>query len=163
MTFRRDKWYLWYFKWYLWYFGFAKVPMIGYLHPKLITLNERDLVLRISLNRRSRNHLDSMYFGALAVGADLAGGFHAVYHSDLAKCKTFLVFKSFQAQFFRRPESDVYFVSSMGETVKEMITESKQTGEMINKPITVKAYTHYLTQPELVANLILDLTIKVTS
>lgn len=122
------------FKWFLWYFGRAKVAMIGYLHPKLITMNERDLVVRIRLNRRSRNHLNSMYFGALAVGADLAGGFHGIYHADLAQCKISLAFKSFQAQFLQRPESDVYFVSSMGETVKGMIEESQKVASgLINR------------------------------
>ena len=57
--------------------------------------------------------------------------------------KSSLVFKSFQAQFLRRPESDVYFVCTEGETVKKMIEESKTSGERINKPINVKAYTNY--------------------
>src|SRR5437016_1724578 len=98
------------FKFFLWYFGHFKVAMIGYLRPRLIKLTDSDIVICLPLRRRSRNHLNSMYFGALAVGADLAGGLHGFYHADLAKLKVSLVFKSFQAQFLRRPESDVYFV-----------------------------------------------------
>jgi len=149
------------FKFFLWYFGVFKVAMIGYLKPLLIKLTEQEIVIRLRLNRRSRNHLHSMYFGALAVGADLAGGLHGFYHADLAQCKMSLVFKSFQAQFLKRPESDVFFVCSMGDTVKAMINESKASGERINKPISIKAYTNYFSDPEEVADFILELSIKV--
>lgn len=149
------------FKLFLWWFSHFKVAMIGYAKPKLITLNEQTLVVRLPLKRSTRNHLNSMYFGALAVGADLAGGFHGFYHADRAQCTVSLAFKSFQAQFLRRAESDVYFVCNEGELVKAMIAESKTSGERINKPINIKAYTHYLTQPEEVANFILELSLKV--
>ncbi|WP_298623723.1 hypothetical protein [uncultured Legionella sp.] len=149
------------YKLFLWYFSHFKVALIGYLKPRLITLTDSDIVICLPLRRRSRNHLNSMYFGALAVGADLAGGLHGFYHADLAHCKVSLAFKSFQAQFLRRPESDVYFVCTEGETVKKMIEESKSSGERINKNINIKGYTNYLTQAEEVADFILELSLKV--
>ncbi|BCA94060.1 hypothetical protein TUM19329_04210 [Legionella antarctica] len=149
------------FKLFLWYFGHFKIALIGYLKPRLIKLSDNELVLRIPLRKRSRNHLNSMYFGALAVGADLAAGLHGFYYADLAKCKVSLAFKSFQAQFLRRPESDVYFVCTAGETVKNMIAESQVSGERVNKPIDIKAYINYYNQPEEVANFTLELSLKV--
>ena len=149
------------FKFFLWQFSHFKVAMIGYLKPRLIKLNDHEIVICLPLGRRSRNHLNSMYFGALAVGADLAGGLHGFYHADLAKLKVSLAFKSFQAQFLRRPESDVYFVCIEGETVKQMIEESNRSGERMNKNINIKAYTNFLTQPEEVADFILELSVKV--
>ncbi|HEL8628263.1 TPA: DUF4442 domain-containing protein, partial [Legionella pneumophila] len=136
------------FKFFLWFFCHFKVALIGYLKPKLIQLTDNEIVVRLPLTRRSRNHLHSMYFGALAVGADIAGGLHGFYHAKQAKCKVSLAFKSFQAQFLRRPESDVYFICTEGEVVKKMIEESKKSGERINKPIHIKAYINYLTHPE---------------
>jgi hypothetical protein len=149
------------FKLFFWYFSRFKVAMIGYARPRLLILNEHTIVIRIPLTRRTRNHLNSMYFGALAVGADLAGGFHGFYHAGLANCSVSLAFKSFQAQFLRRPEADVYFVCNQGDVVKAMIAESKTTGKRINKSIVIKAYTHYPDQPEEVADFILELSIKV--
>ncbi|KGP62486.1 hypothetical protein EP47_10425 [Legionella norrlandica] len=149
------------FKFFLWFFSHFKVALIGYLKPKLIKLTSKEIIVRLPLIRRSRNHLHSMYFGALAVGADIAGGLHGFYHAELAKCKVSLAFKSFQAQFLHRPESDVYFVCTEGNEVKKMIEESKTSGERINKPIHIKAYTNYLTQPEEIANFILELSVKV--
>jgi hypothetical protein len=151
------------FKFFIWSFGQFKVPMIGYLKPQLVTLTEREIVIKLKLNRRSQNHLQSMYFGALAVGADLAGGLHGFYHAKLAKMKISLAFKSFQAQFIKRPESDVYFVSGSGEMVKDMIQNAKETGMRVNKPIIVKAYTNYPNQPEEVAIFTLELSLKVIS
>lgn len=149
------------FRFFLKYFGLIKVPLIGHLRPRLITLDDQQIVVKIPLRRRSKNHLDSMYFGALAVGADLAGGLHGFYHANLLNLNTSIVFKSFQAQFLKRPESDVFFVCKHGDTVKAMIIESQKTGERINKLIPIAAYTNYLAQAELVAEFKLELSIKV--
>ena len=149
------------FKFFLWYFSHFKVPMISYVKPRLIELDDRRIVLCLPLKRRNRNHLHSMYFGALAVGADLAGGLHGFYHAKQAQCKVSLAFKSFQAHFLRRPEADVYFVCDEGEQVKAMIEASQTNGERINKAINIKAYIHYLSQPEEVANFVLELSLKV--
>lgn len=151
------------FKFFLWYFGHFQVAMIGYVRPRIIKLTDEDIVIRLPLNRRTRNHLNSMYFGALSVGADLAGGLHGFYHADQAGLKVSLAFKSFQAQFIRRPESSVFFVSTMGEMVKSMIAESQRSGERINKPIHIKAYTDYPAQTDQVADFTLELSLKVIS
>ena len=149
------------FKFFLWCFSHFKVAMIGYTRPRIIKIDDATIVVCIPLRKRTRNHLNSMYFGALAVGADIAGGLHGFYHAQQAQCKTSIAFKSFQAQFLRRPESDVYFVCTEGESVKEMIKESQQSGERINKPINITAYTNYLTQAEAVASFVLELSLKV--
>ena len=149
------------FKFFMWSFGRFKVPLIGYLKPHLISLSDSKIVIKLKLNRRSKNHLHSMYFGALAVGADLAGGLHAFYHAERSNVKLSLAFKSFQAQFLRRPEADVYFICEMGEMVKEMISDSKTTGQRVNKPLNVIAYTNYPQQPEEVAHFMLELSLKV--
>lgn len=149
------------FKLFLWSFGRFRVPLIGYLRPRLITLTDHEIVIKLKLNRRSKNHLNSMYFGALAIGADLAGGLYGFYHAKRAKLAISLAFKSFQAQFLRRPESDVFFVCNKGNLVQDMVMESKKTRERINQPIEVIAYTQYPLQPEEVARFILELSLKV--
>jgi hypothetical protein len=151
------------FKFFLWYFGRFKIPLIGHLKPKLIRLDEKTIIAKLPLRRRSKNHLNSMYFGALAIGADLAGGLHSFYYTQQAKVNASMVFKSFQAQFLKRPESDVYFICEMGDEVKAMIEESQKSGERINKPIKIKAFTHYPDFPEEIADFTLELSIKVLS
>ncbi|AUH71833.1 aromatic compounds catabolism [Legionella sainthelensi] len=151
------------FKFFLWRFGHFKVPMIGYLKPRIIKLDDTEIIICLPLNRRSRNHLNSMYFGALSVGADLAGGLHGFYHANQKQCQLSLAFKSFQAHFLRRPESDVYFVCSEGALVETMIQESKTSGERVTKPIHINAFTDYPVFHEKVADFILELSVKVRS
>lgn len=149
------------FNYFLWYFGHVQVPLIGHLKPKIIALTDEKIIILVPLKRRSKNHLKSMYFGALAVGADLAGGLHGFYHANNLKLNISLAFKSFQAQFYKRPESGVYFVCDEGNNVKTMLLESQKTGTRINQLLSVKAYTTYMNNPELVADFKLELSIKV--
>ncbi|KTC66851.1 aromatic compounds catabolism [Legionella birminghamensis] len=149
------------FKYFLWYFGTFQVPLIGHLRPKLLVLTDEQIVMKIPLRRRSRNHLHSMYFGALAVGADVAGGLHAFYYADKEKLNMSLVFKSFHANFIRRPESDVYFVCDKGKDVRAALFESKTSGERVNKKVAIDAYVNYPENPEKVAEFILELSVRV--
>ena len=102
-----------------------------------------------------------MYFGALAVGADLAGGLHALYYAKRLTIPISFAFKSFDAQFLKRPESDVYFISTMGKTVEAMIHASKESHQRVNQRIRVSAFTNYTEQAEIVAEFTIELSIKV--
>lgn len=149
------------FKFFLWAFGRFRVPLIGALKPRLVCLTDQSVVIKIPLTRRSKNHLQSMYFGALAVGADLAGGLHGYYYAKRAKVPISLVFKSFQAQFLQRPESDVYFVCDEGELVQQMITDAMTTRQRINQPLRVNAYTNYPHASIEIARFSLELSLKI--
>lgn len=149
------------FRWMLWSFGKTKVPLIGYVRPKLLAITDTRIVIKLPCSKRNKNHLNSMYFGALSIGADLAGGFHGLYHAKKSKLNVSLAFKAFEAQFIRRPESDVYFVSEMGHVVQEMIKQSEQTKQRINQWIDVKGYIHYPNISDAVATFRLELSLKV--
>lgn len=149
------------FKFFFWYFGRFKVPLIGHLKPKLLVINEQEIIIKLALRRRSKNHLNSMYFGALAVGADLAGGLYGFYYAEKMQKKISLAFKSFQAQFLKRPESDVYFVCRAGSIVRQMIVDSESKRVRINERVEVVAYTNYPQNPEQVAQFGLELSLKV--
>ena len=73
--------------WLIRFFGFAKVAMIYYCKPKVIYVDDNSLEIKVPLNRRTRNHINSMYFGALSVGADITGGFLAMPHIQKSKRK----------------------------------------------------------------------------
>lgn len=148
-------------KLFLWQFGAFSVPMIGYLRPRIVHLDDHQAIIKIRLTRRSKNHLHSMYFGALATGADLAGGLHALYFSKRARLKNLsLVFKSFEARFLKRPEDDVYFICESGETVQEMINKTLETGERVNQKLPIRAVIHYPHAPEVVAEFAIELSLK---
>lgn len=149
------------YRWMLWSFGRCKVPLIGHVKPKLLTLNDEQIMIKIPLLKRNKNHLHSMYFGSLAIGADIAAGFHGLYHAKKSGLNVSLAFKSMEGNFLSRPEADVYFISDMGEAVKAMLADSKTEQKRINRPIEVKAYINYPSEPKEVANFKLELSLKV--
>jgi acyl-coenzyme A thioesterase PaaI-like protein len=144
----------------LWLFGFFKIPLIGYVNPKLIELTNKNMVVKIPLRRKTKNHLGSMYFGALGIGADLAGAFQAFYIADKRKSKISLAFKDFKADFLRRPESDVFFISEAGEQIEKMVDETIRTKERVTQGIRIDAVINYPENPEVVAEFTLGLSVK---
>ncbi len=127
-------------RWLLFLMGIFKIPLIGYVCPKLLEINDDSVKVKIRLRRKSRNHLKSMYFGALAVGADIAGGIHVFFYSEIMGKKVSFAFKGMKADFIKRAESDVTFESNQGQVIKAGILESIATGERVNKTILVTAF-----------------------
>tara|TARA_R110002050_G_scaffold204327_3_gene339768 strand:- start:6121 stop:6567 length:447 start_codon:yes stop_codon:yes gene_type:complete len=144
----------------LWLFGFFKIPLIGFINPKLVELTDKRMVVRVPLRRKTKNHLGSMYFGALSIGADLAGAFQAFHIADNRKSKISLAFKDFKADFLRRPESDVFFISEAGQQIEAMVDETIQTKERVTQGIRVDAVINYPENPEVVAEFTLGLSVK---
>ncbi|USD66517.1 DUF4442 domain-containing protein [Vibrio sp. SCSIO 43136] len=144
---------------FLKHFGFTKVPLIWLCRPKILTLNAKTVEIRIPLRRRTKNHLNSMYFGALAIGADLAGGFMAMHKADQRGGAVSLAFKGMNAEFLKRPEADVVFVCDDGDVIDTMLNETFSTGERVNKTVRINATcpTLHGSEPIAVFDLVLSL------
>ncbi len=147
-------------QWLLFLMGLFKIPLIGYVNPKLIEINDEIVKVKIRLRRRTKNHLKSMYFGSLAVGADIAGGIHVFYYSEIMGKKISFSFKGMKAEFLKRAESDVIFESNQGNLIKEGIEESIKSGERVNKTILVNALD---SNNEIVATFEMIASLKVLS
>jgi acyl-coenzyme A thioesterase PaaI-like protein len=142
----------------LWLMGKFKIPMIAFVRPKLVQLDGQKVVLRIRLGRRSRNHLKSMYFGALAVGADTAAGLHAFYFSRELGVKPSFAFKSMSAEFHRRATDHVLFICEDGQKIRDIVVRAKQSADRINGKVGVKAVT---VSGEHVADFIMEISVKI--
>lgn len=127
-------------RWKLFLLGFFKIPMIGFVKPKIGEINDEEVSMTISLRRRTKNHLNSMYFGALAVGADVASGIHVFYLAEKYGHKVSFAFKSIEGEFIKRAETNVTFVFGEGARIKAMLEESITSGSRINDHVTVKAF-----------------------
>ena len=97
------------------------VPLIHWVRPKIIEMNEDRTVFEIPLNWRTKNHLGSMYFGALAIGADATCGFLAISQLEKSGRPYSLVFKDLQANFLKRAEGDAIFTCNEGEKVGRLV------------------------------------------
>lgn len=145
---------------YLKLFGFMKVPLIWYCRPTIISLDEEKVEVMIPLKKRNKNHLNSMYFGVLAIGADVAGGFMAMSKSQARGERISLAFKSVQGDFLKRPEGDVLFTCSDGRLIDGMLNEAISSGERVNQPVTITATCPALHGTEPMAVFQLTLSIK---
>ena len=141
-------------------FGLTKVPTLFFLQPRIMELSAKNCVIKIPLTWRSKNHLNSMYFGALAAGADCAGGFMAMNLIMQQKLPMNMVFKDFKAEFLRRAEGDVYFVCEDGEGVQKLVDIAMETGERQNMTVTATAYVPQDRPQEPVARFELTLSVK---
>ena len=125
-----------------------QIPVICYCRPKIIHLDDESCKLRIPLNWRTRNHVQSMYIGVFTVGADLTGGLLTLRSIQKRKRKVVLIFKDFHANFFKRAEQDVIFICKDGAEIDNAVQQAVDKSERINLPINITAvsYTH-LTLP----------------
>jgi len=141
-------------------FGLAKVPMIFWLRPVAEELTEEKCIVKIPLNRRSKNHLNSMYFGALCAGADIAGGLLLMNLVKKQKVKFSFVFKDFKANFLKRAEGDTLFTCTDGAIIKNLFERALNSGERENELVKVIATTPSKLGIEPVAEFELTLSIK---
>lgn len=122
-------------------FGLLKIPLIGYVRPRVRRVDADEVEIVVPLGRRTKNHWGTMYFGALAVGADLAAGLHAMHAVARAKKEAGVdigfVFKDVQGEFLRRPDDHVTFHSGEGAAVADAIAEAARSGERVNVPVPV--------------------------
>ena len=145
--------------WKLWIFGIAKIPVIFFCRPTVINISNDSLEIKIRLRRKTRNHLGSMYFGVLSVGADITGGFLAMKYINESNSNISLIFKDFQANFIKRAEGDVHFICKEGDLIRSLITKAEETKERQNMPVHIEASVPSIsTEP--VATFILTLSIK---
>ncbi len=143
-------------------FGLTKIPMIWWLRPKVIALDTQRTAIVLPLSRRSKNHLGSMYFGALSAGADLAGGLAAMKEIDRSGKKIALSFKSFHADFKKRAEADVLFECVQGEEIRKFVQMVSQSPDRHEMMVHIKA-TCPKVSDEVVGEFSLELSLKVKS
>ena len=146
-------------RWLLFLLGFVKIPMIRFTNPKLLAIHDNSVRVKIKLRRRTKNHLNSMYFGALSVGADIAGGIQVFYFSKKMDRKVSFAFKGMNAQFLKRAESDIVFESNEGQKIQKAMEKSLKEGSRINDSIMVEAKND---QGEVVATFEMIVSVRVS-
>ena len=145
-------------RWKLFWLGIFKIPLLYFVRPKLISIDSNQVFVKINLSRRTKNHLNSMYFGALAVGADVAAGIHAFYFADKHNKKISFSFKSMKVEFIQRAETNITFFCGQGELIQKAFLESCNEKQRKNQLIEVSAFD---LNNELVAQFSMELSIKV--
>jgi acyl-coenzyme A thioesterase PaaI-like protein len=137
-----------------------KVPVLLFLGPHVVELDEEGCAVRIPLGWRSKNHVGSMYFGALCAGADLAAGLSAFRAIREGHRRVVPIFKDLRADFLKRADGDVVFRSREGRRVAEAVRQADETGERITLPVEVVATVPKNYADEPVARFTLGLSLR---
>lgn len=116
-----------------------KVPLLASVSPSVVSMNKDRCEIKIPLTRFTKNHLNSMYFGALAIGSDIAGGVMAMDAIARSKEKVALIFKDTEAKFLKRAEGDVHFVCAEGEAIRKQVQEAISSGERCEGTYLIQA------------------------
>lgn len=149
---------------FLRFYAWFKIPLIGFCSPKLMELTDTRLALKVPLGYRTQNHLKSMYFGALAIGAEMSIVLIAVLkikeHTDAGGDPIDFVFKDFKIDFLKRPDGHVHFISDDIKTVVDQIGEAKNSLDRINKTMKGYAVVPSVNPDERVAEFELTLSVK---
>jgi len=138
----------------------TKIPMIFRARPRIQRLDREEIQILIPFRRRNRNHVNSMYLGALVVGADLAAGLLAVEVTRGGRGRVTPIFKDIKGEFFRRTEDDAVFICREGAAIRSMAEEAIRSGERVTAPITVSVYESKRLQDEPSARFELSLSLK---
>jgi acyl-coenzyme A thioesterase PaaI-like protein len=141
-------------------FGFLKIPMLFFVSPSVQELSEQRCVVRVPLNRRTRNHHKSMYFAALAAGADCAGGLIAMRMIQDTGNRVSLIFKDFHAEFLKRAEGDVLFSCEQGDEIRACVQKALDSTERQHVSVLVMATVPSKSGDEPVAKFTLTVSLK---
>lgn len=114
-------------------YGLLKIPLVLFISPRVVEAGEKRFVLKVPLSYRTKNHLNSMYFGAMGIGAELSIAAAAVMAISESKQKIDFVFKDFSGQYLKRGDGDVHFICEEVEAVKALIEEAKTNPERIER------------------------------
>ena len=120
-------------------FGLARIPLLFYVGVSVKEISPERMVIRIPLRRRTKNHLGSMYFGALCIGADCAPGAFAMYLIRQQPVPISMVFKEFHAEFLKRAEGDVDFICDQGKEVADLVAQAATSNERVERQIDIIA------------------------
>lgn len=140
--------------------AFRKIRLISYVRPRVVDLTAERCEIVLPLSWRTRNHLRSMYFGALCTGADAAAALIGLQASRAVGGRVAVIFKDMQAEFFKRAEADVHFACEQGREISDLIANADASGERQNLPIHVVATVPKLFGSEPVARFTLTLSVK---
>lgn len=142
------------------FFAWWKIPLLGFCSPSIVHLDKNRVEVKIPLGWRTRNHLRSMYFGALAVGADTAVGLIAMNQIKSSGRRVDLIFKDFKAVYKRRAEGDVHFHCTEGEAARDLVQEALAQSERVERKLRAYAVVPKIAPQEIVAEFELTLSLK---
>tara|TARA_B110001454_G_scaffold219199_1_gene251703 strand:+ start:5011 stop:5475 length:465 start_codon:yes stop_codon:yes gene_type:complete len=118
----------------------ARVPLLAFCNPKLLSI-EPSAKVKLPLNFVTKNHFRTMYFGALAMGAELSVATPILEAMFIQKKPISFIFKDFKCDFLKRADTDTVFEFADIEACRQAMAEALASGERLNKTFKGVAYS----------------------
>ncbi len=125
--------------WSLRLFALTRIPLIAIVRPTLLQADRESCVVRLPLSWLAKNHLGSLYFGALCIGADLAGGLIVMNLIRARRSRVAFLFKDFHADFHKRAEGATVFSCHDGSKLEALLDRAESSGEREEDVVNVVA------------------------
>ncbi len=122
--------------------AFLKVPLLFATGARVVTFDDSETTVYLPFKRKNKNHLGSLYFGALAMGAELSVALMAIQETAKSDKKVSFIFKDFNAQFLKRADAGTYFCCSEASAVKELVKKAETSVERVEQKFSGYAYTN---------------------
>ena len=145
---------------YILFFGLTKVRLILFCRPKIIDITNDEVILSVPLNRKTRNHVGSMYIGAMTVGVDLVTGLTAMLSIRKSKRNIVVIFKDLNATFFKRAEGNTHFICRHLSEIERAVQEVIKTKNRVNIEVPVIAIVPEKLGDEPIAEFKITLSMK---
>ncbi|MGH1467655.1 MAG: DUF4442 domain-containing protein [Bdellovibrionales bacterium] len=120
--------------------SFFKVPLLFSTSPSVVEFSDTVSTVYLPLKRKNKNHVGSMYFGALAMGAELSVALMAIKGTQESKHKVSFIFKDFTAQFLKRADKGVYFTCEEADEAMKLVKLAEESSERVEKTLNGYAY-----------------------
>ncbi len=140
-------------------FGLFNIPLLFACSPQVLELSENTCRVKFPFRKIVKNHLGSVYFGALAIGADTCVGMLAMEKITESEKNISLIFKDFKANFLKRAIGPTIFVCNQGQEISQLVLETIRSGERQHR--TILAFAEVNGEP--VAEFELTLSLKVVN
>ena len=134
--------------------------MIGYCRPRVINVSDTEVVLSIPLNRRTRNHVGSMYIGAMTVGVDFVTGLTATISIKKSKKNIVLIFKDLKSSFIKRAEGETFFTCNHTKEIEAAVKKVVDSKQRVNIEVPIIATVPEKFGDEPVAEFTITLSMK---
>ncbi|PID81091.1 DUF4442 domain-containing protein [bacterium DOLJORAL78_65_58] len=125
--------------WAIRLYALTRIPLIALVRPRVVQADTQTCVIRIPLTWLVKNHLRTMYFGALCIGADMAGGLIVMNLIRRRRSRVAFLFKDFRAQFLKRVEGPCVFTCHDGRKLAALLDRAEASGEREEDTVTVTA------------------------
>ena len=134
--------------------------MIGYCRPRVVNVSDTEVVLSIPLNRRTRNHIGSMYIGALTVGVDFVTSLTAMTTIKKSKKNIVLIFKDLKSSFLKRAEGETFFTCNHTKEIEAAVKKVIDSKQRVNIEVPIIATVPEKFGDEPVAEFTITLSMK---